>query len=99
MAGVTVYNSSVAKQNIEIANRLRKNDVESFYNYKDNAAKIDNFDEMMKVNASTNLLDQQTMEYYISNLNDEQLSALNTLPPMQRLLFIAEECKNIETVQ
>lgn len=99
MAGVVKYDKTVAKQNTDIADRLRINHVESFYNYKDNAAKIDNFDEMMKVNASKNLLDQQTMEYYISNLNDEQLKALNTLPPTQRLFFIAEECKNIENVQ
>lgn len=98
MAGTTKF-SGTADENIKIANRLRANDVKPFYDYKTNAAKIDNFDEMQKINASKNLLDQQTMQYYIANLDDDQIAALNNLSPTQRLLFIAEESAKIENIQ
>ena len=101
MAWVTKYDGAVNNgvQNITIANRLRKNDVERFYDYPTNAKKINNFDEVQKIIKNKNLSNEKTMEFYISNLNDSQIQTLNGLSTLQKALFIAEECKNVDTNQ
>jgi len=101
MAWVPVYSWSKdnGKQNITIANRLRKNDVVPFYDYTTNANKITDFAEIQKINAQQNLLSQERMQKYIANLNDDQIKKINTLTPIQKLLFMTEEVQKISETQ
>jgi len=101
MAWVSTYNGSIdnGKQNIIIANRLRKNDVVPFYDYQKNATKIDNFNEVQKMYQSKNLSDLATLQYYITNLDDSQIAILNALSVEQRALFIVEQCQNVDRTQ
>ncbi|MEI6118471.1 MAG: hypothetical protein WCP92_04490 [bacterium] len=98
MAGATKYDKS-ADQNIKIANRLRKNEVEPFYDYKENAKEITDFDEVQKILINKNLWDKMTMDLYITNLTVAQIEKLNTLSSLQKAMFIGEECVKVNVTQ
>ena len=101
MAWVQKYDGGInhGEQNTTIANRLRKNDVVPFYDSAKNEKQIKNFDEVQNILKNKNLWDQRTMEFYIKNLNDDQIKMLNKLSPLQKALFIAEECKKVDITQ
>jgi hypothetical protein len=96
-----VYDGKVnnGEQNGIIADKLRSNTVLPFYDYAENAEKIDNFDDVKKIITNKNLLKQRTMEFYIANLNNDQIGKLNMLSPMQKAFFIAGECERVDVGQ
>ncbi len=99
MAKVPTFTWS-AEQNITIAERLRKNDVEPFYDYQKNADKIKDFEEVKRLYQIQNISEQQTFEAYIANMHSSDIDILNTLSsPWQKAVFLRQQSQEVEKTQ